>query len=179
MRVGFSPVRLAMAALVLTACERDEIVNVDPEAAPGPSSPTLETLLGTSVLSDWADTAFGGFTRAGVTSYRGHDSRLHLGSGGLRLGACRDRRRQHPNVPPGSRNDDPTARRGTAGMGRFGHLGARRRYAGRRHTVGGRSRWIAGAASSRTRRPRCPTPSSSGWGKPPIRCSSCGPIPSR
>jgi hypothetical protein len=58
-----------MAALVLTACERDEIVNVDPEAAPGPSSPTLETLLDTSVLSDWADTAFGGFTRAGVTSY--------------------------------------------------------------------------------------------------------------
>jgi hypothetical protein len=68
-RFGFSPVRLAIAALVLTACERDEIVNVDPEAAPGPSSPTLETLLDTSVLSDWADTAFGGFTGAGVTSY--------------------------------------------------------------------------------------------------------------
>ena len=31
--------------------------------------PTLETLLDTSVLSDWADTTFGGFTRAGITSY--------------------------------------------------------------------------------------------------------------
>ncbi len=69
MRVGFSPVRLAIAALVLVACEPDEIVDVDPEAAPGTSSPTLETLLDTSVLTGWADTAFGGFTRAGVTGY--------------------------------------------------------------------------------------------------------------
>ncbi len=69
MRVGSSTLRLAAAALVLVACERDEIVNVDPEAAPGPSSPTVEAVLDTGVLSDWADTTFGGFTRAGVTNY--------------------------------------------------------------------------------------------------------------
>ncbi|UCC84790.1 MAG: hypothetical protein JSW46_07675 [Gemmatimonadota bacterium] len=69
MRVRIFPVRLAIAALILVACERDELVDVDPEVAPGPSSPTLETLLGTNVLSDWADTTFGGFTRAGVTGY--------------------------------------------------------------------------------------------------------------
>jgi hypothetical protein len=59
----------AIAALALSACERDEIVNLDPESAPGPSSPTLETLLDASVLSDWADTTFGGFTRPGITNY--------------------------------------------------------------------------------------------------------------
>ncbi len=69
MRFGFSLARVTIAALVLAACERNEIVNVDPEVAPGPSSPTVEALLDASVLSDWADTSFGGFTRAGVTNY--------------------------------------------------------------------------------------------------------------
>ncbi len=69
MRFGFSPVWLVLAALVLTACERDEIVDVDPDAAPGPTSTTVEALLDAGVLSDWADTAFGGFARAGNTGY--------------------------------------------------------------------------------------------------------------
>lgn len=69
MKVGFSPIRLAMVALVLVACERDEIVDVDPESAPGPSSPTLETLLDTGVLGSWSDTTFGGFTGVVDTDY--------------------------------------------------------------------------------------------------------------
>lgn len=69
MRARFSPGALALAVLVLGACEQNEIVNVDPDAAPGPSSPTLETLLDASLLGDWSDTVFGGYTRAGYTNY--------------------------------------------------------------------------------------------------------------
>jgi hypothetical protein len=60
---------LVLAVLALGACDRDEIVNPDPDVAPGPTSSTLETLLDMSVLSEWTDTAFGGFARASFTGY--------------------------------------------------------------------------------------------------------------
>jgi len=68
-RAGSSRVALVLAVLALGACDRDEIVDPDPDVAPGPTSSTLETLLDMGMLSEWTDTAFGGFARAGFTGY--------------------------------------------------------------------------------------------------------------
>jgi hypothetical protein len=176
-----------MAALVLTACERDEIVNVDPEAAPGPSSPTLETLLDTSVLSDWADTAFGGFTRAGVTNY------IQV-VGGAPVGTTRGLV-QYDSVDvevriPGFISeveaydsarvvigvDSTQTFLPAAGMMILRLVEVQQEWDVSAtwelavDTPGVAIPWVGGPGGSL---------GPSGWGKPPIRCSSCGPIPSR
>lgn len=69
MRAAFSPLYVALAVLVLSTCGRDEVLDVDPGTAPGPSSPTFEALLDASLLSGWSDTTFGGFAGARVEGY--------------------------------------------------------------------------------------------------------------
>ncbi len=52
---------LAILSVSLVACERQEILSVDPEDAPGTSAATLETLLSPSDIGQWVDTVFPGF----------------------------------------------------------------------------------------------------------------------
>jgi hypothetical protein len=47
--------------IVVVGCERDEIVSVDPGAAPGESSPTVESIVGPTAVNEWIDTVFSGF----------------------------------------------------------------------------------------------------------------------
>lgn len=54
---------MVIAAAALSACQREELVAVDPEQAPGISSPTLEVLLLPEDLTGWIDTVFSGFSR--------------------------------------------------------------------------------------------------------------------
>lgn len=49
-------------AVLLSACQRDELVSVDPEEAPGLSTPTLEVLLLPEDMRSWSDTVFSGFS---------------------------------------------------------------------------------------------------------------------
>lgn len=62
---------LALASLVVgvAACERDEIVSVDPGAAPGQSSTTVESILDVGGVSAWTDTVFGGFAGPAVAAF--------------------------------------------------------------------------------------------------------------
>lgn len=52
---------VGLVALGLMACERDELLSVVPEEAPGQSAPTLESLLGPGDVPRWIDTVFSGF----------------------------------------------------------------------------------------------------------------------
>ncbi|UCC74791.1 MAG: hypothetical protein JSV86_09660 [Gemmatimonadota bacterium] len=60
---------LTACALVLAGCGRDELVNVDPEAAPGPTPTTYESILDASQLTGWIDTVFGGFLAPAALGY--------------------------------------------------------------------------------------------------------------
>ncbi len=55
---------LAILATSLAACEREEILSVDPGDAPGTAAATLEALLGPSDINQWVDTVFPGFASA-------------------------------------------------------------------------------------------------------------------
>ncbi len=55
---------LAMIVTAPAGCQRDLIVSVEPEDAPGQSAPTLETLLGPGEVDSWVDSVFGGFSGA-------------------------------------------------------------------------------------------------------------------
>ncbi len=56
---------LSLVLVIASAgCKRDEIVNVDPDAAPGQSVPTYEALLDASTLNAWIDTVYPGFASA-------------------------------------------------------------------------------------------------------------------
>ena len=65
-RFLWMPFVLALAA---AGCDRNEIVNVDPDAAPGPRLPTFEALLDASLLDGWIDTAFVGFSSPASVRY--------------------------------------------------------------------------------------------------------------
>ncbi len=59
---GRSFLIFAAIAFALAACKRDEIVSVDPEKAPRETAQTIEVLLNTSLLANWTDTVFSGFS---------------------------------------------------------------------------------------------------------------------
>jgi len=65
--LGFLVVTACAAAAV--ACERAELLSVDPGEGPGASATTVEVLLDPSQLEGWADTIFGGFTRAPAATF--------------------------------------------------------------------------------------------------------------
>ncbi len=60
---------LAILSVSLAACQREEILSVDPEDAPGTSAPTLEALLGPSDITTWVDTVFSGFASPLTSSF--------------------------------------------------------------------------------------------------------------
>ncbi len=62
---------LAFAALAgsFLACERDELLDVDPEEAPGFAVPTFETLLSPEDVDQWIDSVFGGFSSAWTSTF--------------------------------------------------------------------------------------------------------------
>ncbi|UCF21259.1 MAG: hypothetical protein JSU87_07725 [Gemmatimonadota bacterium] len=59
-----------LLALGLAGCKRDELVGVDPEVAPGPSSKTRESILAPSQLASWTDTVFSGYASAATATYQ-------------------------------------------------------------------------------------------------------------
>jgi hypothetical protein len=75
---------LIAAALLLVACQREELVSVDPEEAPGISTPTLEVLLFPEDIASWIDTVFSGFSGAsGATFMIAEEGSPNLTSRGL------------------------------------------------------------------------------------------------
>ena len=71
-------------ALLLSACQREELVSVDPEEAPGLSTPTLEALLLPQDMRSWSDTVFSGFSGpSGATFILVEDGSPELTSRGL------------------------------------------------------------------------------------------------
>jgi len=75
---------LVAAAVLVAACQREELVSVDPEEAPGVSTPTLEVLLGREDLVGWVDTVFAGFSGpSGATFIIAEDGSPNLTSRGL------------------------------------------------------------------------------------------------
>lgn len=62
---------LAVAALACSflACARDELLDVDPEEAPGFAVPTFETLLSPEDVDQWIDSVFGGFSSASASTF--------------------------------------------------------------------------------------------------------------
>lgn len=75
---------LLIVAAVLSACQREELVAVDPGEAPGSSSPTLEALLRAEDLTGWIDTVFSGFsTPSGAAFVLVEDGSPNLMSRGL------------------------------------------------------------------------------------------------
>jgi hypothetical protein len=70
--------------LLLSACQREELVSVDPEEAPGLSTPTLEALLLPEDMHRWVDTVFSGFSApSGATFILGEAGSTELTSRGL------------------------------------------------------------------------------------------------
>jgi len=57
-------------AAAAVGCERAELLSVDPGQGPGGSAATVEVLVDPSQLEGWADTIFGGFTRASAASFQ-------------------------------------------------------------------------------------------------------------
>ncbi len=75
---------LVAAVVLVSACQREELVSVDPEEAPGVSTPTLEVLLGPDDLLGWIDTVFSGFSGpSGATFMIAEDGSPNLTSRGL------------------------------------------------------------------------------------------------
>lgn len=60
---------LAVIAGSSLGCGRDEILSVDPEQAPGRSTPTLESLLEPAGSISWIDTVFSGFGKASNSTF--------------------------------------------------------------------------------------------------------------
>ena len=60
---------LAMVACLGLACSRDELLNVDPEEAPGFVIPTVEVVLTPDEVEQWIDSVFGGFNNASTTFF--------------------------------------------------------------------------------------------------------------
>jgi len=60
---------VALLGLSLTGCERDEIVSVDPDQAPGQSAPTVEATIAAAAAPSWVDTVFGGFARPSAAPF--------------------------------------------------------------------------------------------------------------
>lgn len=60
---------LAVLALGLAGCQRNEILSVDSESAPGVSAPTVETLLEVSTTTSWIDTVFSGYTKPSNSTF--------------------------------------------------------------------------------------------------------------
>ncbi len=60
---------LFVLALGFAGCKRDELVGVDPEVAPGPSSKTRESLLDPAQLRGWTDTVFAGYSSAATATF--------------------------------------------------------------------------------------------------------------
>ncbi len=80
---GFARCLIA-AAVLFAACQREELVSVDPEEAPGVSTPTLEVLLLPEDLAGWIDTVFSGFSGpSGATFMIAEDGSPNLTSRGL------------------------------------------------------------------------------------------------
>ncbi len=75
---------LAILSGSLAACERQEILSVDPVDAPGPSAATLEALLGPADLNQWVDTVFSGFASPQISPFlRVEERSAQLTSRGL------------------------------------------------------------------------------------------------
>jgi hypothetical protein len=75
---------LVAAVVLLAACQREELVSVDPDEAPGISTPTLEVLLAPEDLAGWIDTVFSGFSGpSGATFMIAEDGSPNLTSRGL------------------------------------------------------------------------------------------------
>jgi len=55
---------LAAAGFLGLACSKDELLNVDPEEAPGFVIPTVEVVLTPDEVEQWIDSVFGGFNSA-------------------------------------------------------------------------------------------------------------------
>jgi hypothetical protein len=60
---------IGLVAVTLAACEREELVSVDPKEAPGRSAATVETLLNAGLLAGWKDTVFFGFSNPAGASF--------------------------------------------------------------------------------------------------------------
>lgn len=64
--------RIAVSAALIcwiAACSKDELLNVDPEQAPGFAPPTLEVILTPENVNQWIDSVFGGFANASTSSF--------------------------------------------------------------------------------------------------------------
>ena len=68
---------VAACAAAALACERAELLSVDPGQGPGGSAATVEVLVDPSQLQGWADTIFGGFARASAATFQ----RIEAGRG--------------------------------------------------------------------------------------------------
>ncbi len=62
-------VALAGLFLTLAACQREELLSVDPGEAPGEAAPTAEAVLGPAELGAWLDTVFPGFARPAISPF--------------------------------------------------------------------------------------------------------------
>lgn len=69
MRTAVLSALITVLVLAEVACERDELVGVDPRSAPGQSASTRESILSPEDLPAWIDSVFSGFTGSGVASY--------------------------------------------------------------------------------------------------------------
>ncbi|MGD8700707.1 MAG: hypothetical protein PVJ43_15530 [Gemmatimonadales bacterium] len=75
---------LAAGVVLFAACQREELLSVDPEDAPGISTPTLEVLLLPEDLAGWTDTVFSGFSGpSGATFIIAEDGSPNLTGRGL------------------------------------------------------------------------------------------------
>jgi hypothetical protein len=75
---------IAAVAVLLSACQREELVSVDPDEAPGRATPTLELLLLPEDAHSWIDTVFTGFSSpSGATFIVAEDGSPDLTSRGL------------------------------------------------------------------------------------------------
>lgn len=73
-----------VAVALLLACQREELVSVDPDEAPGVSTPTLEVLLLPQDVRSWVDTVFSGFSApSGATFVLAEDGSPDLTGRGL------------------------------------------------------------------------------------------------
>ncbi len=67
---GYLRILAAIAAVSLgLACSKDELLNVDPEEAPGFAIPTVEVVLTPGELEQWIDSVFGGFNNASTSFF--------------------------------------------------------------------------------------------------------------
>ncbi len=75
---------LVAAAFSVVACQREELLSVDPGEAPGFASPTLEALLDPGSLESWIDTVHFGFGKPSRSTFMlGEDGSADLTSLGL------------------------------------------------------------------------------------------------